>query len=203
MRKIAFLLIVGFVMIFSRCGQIASTEATAASGEATSESRNYGGFASQAEWGNHLVIVAGCHDCHTPKIMTDHGPVLDSSRMLSGHHAGSSTPDPNRVELAKKGVTSTIDLTEWTGPWGTSYTGNLTPDPTGTGSWTEAQFMTAIREGKFKGLKDARSLLPPMPWEMYRHMTDDELKAIFAFLRTVPPVNNVVPPPLPPAMAAK
>ena len=67
---------------------------------------------------------------------------------------------------------------------GISYTANLTSDATGIGNWKEQQFMYAIREGKFKGLAGSRTLLPPMPWEMYRHMTDGELKAIFAYLKT-------------------
>jgi hypothetical protein len=109
--------------------------------------------------------------------------------------------DINRKELETKVVVVNLLLTEWSGPWGVSYTANLTPDDTGIGSWSEEQFFKAIRHGKFKGLDGSRTLLPPMPWEMYRHMTDGELSAIFAYLKSIKPVNNLVPPPLPPAGA--
>ena len=161
--------------------------------------QDFHGFESQAKWGEHLVTVGGCHDCHTPKKMTVMGPEIDSSLLLAGHIAGSPEPVVNKKELEEKGLVLTGDLTTWIGPWGTSYTANLTSDATGTGNWTEQQFMLALREGKFKGLTNARNLLPPMPWQMYRNFTDDEIRAIFAYLKTTKPVKNVVPPPLPPA----
>ncbi|NTS40679.1 diheme cytochrome c-553 [Flavisolibacter sp. BT320] len=163
----------------------------------------YGGFGSAAKWGEHIVTIAGCHDCHTPKLMTPQGPVFDSSRMLSGFPAG--TPDfaVNRKEMEGKGLAVTGDLTTWVGPWGISYAANLTSDATGTGNWTEAQFMKALREGKFKGMDNTRPLLPPMPWNVYQYMTDDELKAIFAYLQTTRPISNQVPPPKPPVTAMK
>jgi len=89
-------------------------------------------------------------------------------------------------------------LTAMVGQWGVSYAANLTPDPTGTGNWSEEQFVKAIREGKLKGLDGTRPLLPPMPWPAYAQLTDDDLRAIFAFLKTVKPVNNLVPQPIPP-----
>jgi hypothetical protein len=91
-----------------------------------------------------------------------------------------------------------MDLTEWVGPWGISFSANLTPDPTGLGNWTEEQFIYALREGKVKGIPGARSILPPMPWEMIRYMTDGELKAVFAYLKSIRPINNIVPVPEPP-----
>ena len=159
----------------------------------------FNGFESQVEWGHHLVIVSACHDCHSPKKMTAEGMVIDSSRMLSGHIADSPEPDVNKKEMQQKGLVVTNDLTTWVGPWGTSYTANLTSDATGIGNWTEAQFMLAIKEGKYKGLPGSRNLLPPMPWQMYRNLTDEELKAIFAYLQTTNPVKNIVPQALPPA----
>lgn len=162
---------------------------------------SFGGFNSQEEWGEPIVIVSACHDCHTPKKMTAEGPVPDSTRWLSGHPAEMTKIEVDKKEIEGKGLIVTKDLTEWAGAWGTTYTANLTPDPTGIGNWTEQQFYTAIREGKYKGLKGSRSLLPPMPWQMYRNMTDNELKAIFAYLKSIRPVRNVVPPPIPPASA--
>jgi len=158
----------------------------------------FNGFESQVEWGRHLVTVSACQDCHSPKIITPQGPEIDSSHMLAGHLAGSPEPDVNKKEMQQKGLVVTNDLTTWVGPWGTSYTANLTSDATGIGNWTEAQFLLAIKEGKYKGLPGSRNLLPPMPWQMYRNLRDEELKAIFAYLQTTTPVKNIVPQPLPP-----
>jgi len=161
----------------------------------------YGGYESMEKWGEHLVTVSACHDCHTPKVMTLNGPVLDSTRLLSGHPADMPPPDVDRKALESKGYAATFTLTSWVGPWGISYAANLTSDMTGIGGWEEANFIYAIRNGKLKGLEAGRPLLPPMPWDMYRHMTDDELKAIFAYLKSTKPVSNLVPQPAPPVLA--
>lgn len=163
---------------------------------------DFNGFESQVAWGEHLVLIGGCNDCHTPKKMSDHGPVLDSSLWLSGHPLQNPPIDIDRSEIERKGLSVTSDLTEWVGPWGVSFAANLTPDPTGIGSWDEAQFIYALREGKFKGTPGARTLLPPMPWEMIRHMTDGELKAMFSYLKTLKPINNLVPAAIPPISAS-
>ena len=89
-------------------------------------------------------------------------------------------------------------LTAFVGPWGVSYAANLTPDDTGIRHWKFEQFLTAIRKGKSKGLEGNRPLLPPMPWEMYKNMTDEDLKSIFTYLKSLPPVNNLVPAPVSP-----
>ena len=67
---------------------------------------------------------------------------------------------------------------------------NITPDPdTGIGGWTDAQLARAIREG----IRPDGSLIgPPMPMTLYRGLSDRDLAAIVAFLRTVPPVRNPV-----------
>ncbi|PKA82822.1 hypothetical protein ATE92_0961 [Ulvibacter sp. MAR_2010_11] len=155
--------------------------------------------ADPVERGKLLVNSIGCHDCHTPKKMTDHGPTIDPDRLLSGHPA-SEVLLPYDKETAKNYALFSMGLTAAIGPWGTSFAANLTSDDTGIGTWTEEQFLVAIKEGKFKGQKDGRSLLPPMPWEFYKNFPDEDLKAIFAYLKTVKPVENVVPAPLPPAM---
>jgi hypothetical protein len=164
---------------------------------------DYGGFKTQVEYGEHLVTICGCNDCHTPKKMGAHGPELDSSLMLSGHPSQMPAPDVNIKENESKGIICTNDLTAWRGPWGTSFTANLTPDATGIGNWDEETFFRAIRLGKYKGIESGRSLLPPMPWEMYRHMTDNELKAVFAYLQSIPAVKNIVPAPEPPLLTQK
>jgi len=147
--------------------------------------------------GEHLVNSIGCHDCHTPKLFTEKGMELDMSRLLSGYPANNPLPAYDS-STAKSFVLFTMDLTSATGPWGTSFAANLTPDATGIGTWTEAQFINAIRNGKYKGLDGSRDLLPPMPWPSYRNFTDDDLKAIFAYLKTIKPVENLVPAPIPP-----
>lgn len=89
------------------------------------------------------------------------------------------------------------DLTSAVGPWGMSFTANISSDETGIGNWKEEQFIKALREGKYKGLDQSRPLLPPMPWFVYKNMTDDDLRSIFAFLKSSKPVKNVVPAPIP------
>lgn len=190
---------ISIVLVFSQCADKEDEDKTTTS---TSQKTEYGGYETQEKWGEHLVIIGGCHDCHTPKKMTDRGPVLDSSLALSGHPAQMPPPDVNRKEMESKGLAVTGTLTAWVGPWGISYTANLTSDATGIGGWEESNFFTAIREGKYKGISSSRSLLPPMPWEMYRHMTDDELRAIFAYLKSTKPIKNVVPAAVPPTSAA-
>jgi hypothetical protein len=158
----------------------------------------YAGFPNQVEWGKHLVVIAGCGDCHTPKKMTDKGPIQDTSLALSGHPSQAPVATLTPDQLAK-GMAATYDLTAWNGPWGTSYAANLTPDSTGLAAWTESQFITCIRHGLFKGIAGSRPIMPPMPIDDFSKMSDNELKAIFAFLRTVKPIYNVVPDYQPPA----
>ena len=194
MKRNSFLALAAiiFASVFISCNQQTTPKETA------SQASQFGGYPSNIEWGEHLVLIGGCHDCHSPKIMTSHGPVLDSSKLLSGHPADMPDIDVNRKEMESKGIFLTNDLTSWVGPWGISYTANLTSDASGTGSWSESQFIYAIRNGKLKGLPNGRPLLPPMPWEMIRNMTDDELKAVFAYLQATKPIKNIVPPPKPP-----
>jgi hypothetical protein len=137
--------------------------------------------------------------CHTPKKITAAGFVYDNDRLLSGHPSQTTT-NLDLKEISRKGIVSSADFTAWAGPWGISFTANLTPDDTGIGPWTEEQFITAIREGKYKGLSGSRSLLPPMPWEMYRNWTDSEIRAVFAYLRTIKAVKNMVPAPIAPGI---
>lgn len=153
----------------------------------------YGGFESQAQWGEHLVKIGGCNDCHTPKKMGPNGPEDDMSLMLSGHPAQQPAAAFDSKDAAKKGLVVTQTFTSWTGPWGTTYAANLTPDSTGLGMWTEAQFLKALKEKKWMGLDNTRPLMPPMSMMSATIMTDDELKAIFAYLKSIPPIKNVQP----------
>jgi hypothetical protein len=145
--------------------------------------------------GEYLVMVGGCNDCHTPFKMTPIGPMPDMERMLSGHPEGQ--PDPSgtlgKIDL----VTPVPDLVRsgggWRFPFGINYSRNLTPDKTGLGEWTEAQFIKTLRTGRHQG--EGRALLPPMPWFNYGGMPDDDLKAVWAYLRSIPPIKNTVPDP--------
>lgn len=196
----------GFSVMLACNSSSTQTSSTATAADSAMNAKmQYGGFASQAEWGAHLVLLGGCNDCHTPKKMGPMGPVNDSSLLLSGHPSKMPPPPLDVKEAAAKGMAATQTLTAWVGPWGTSYAYNLTPDSTGLGTWTEAQFLKCIKENKFMGLDNSRPLLPPMPVESMSKFSDDELKAIFAYLRSIPPVHNVVPAsqPLPPPTAAK
>jgi len=143
--------------------------------------------------GAYLVGIMGCHDCHSPKRMGPQGPELIPELLLSGHPANAALPAPASGLTANGWVALSADLTTAVGPWGQTYAANITSDPTGIGNWTEDQFRKALTEGKFKGLDNARPILPPMPWQNYRNIRDEDLKAIFAYLKSTRPVSNVVP----------
>lgn len=150
--------------------------------------------------GEYLVTVGGCNDCHTPLKMGPKGPEPDMSRMLSGHPEALKITAPAQMPAGPWMMASAPTNTAHSGPWGVSFTANLTPDQnTGLGIWTEEMFIKALRTGRHMGA--SREILPPMPWFNYGKMSDDDLKAVYAYLRSVPPVHNRVPDPLPPAGA--
>lgn len=158
---------------------------------------------SPVERGKYLVTIGSCNDCHTPKKMSPAGPVPDMDRMLSGHPENVKITAPMTQPKGSPWIAATNgDLTAWSGPWGVSFTANLTPDKnTGlrSGVWTEELFIKALRTGKHMGT--AREILPPMPWPFIGQMTDDDLKAVWAYLGTIPAIANHVPDPIPPAGA--
>jgi mono/diheme cytochrome c family protein len=148
--------------------------------------------------GKYLVTIAGCNDCHTPWKVGPNGPAPDMTRMLSGHPESLNMPPPPQLPQGPWVTTAAGTNTAWSGPWGVSFTANLTPDPeTGMGKWTLRNFVDTIRSGRHMGR--GRQILPPMPVSMYKHMTDEDLEAVYTYLRTIPPVTNRVPEPLPPA----
>jgi mono/diheme cytochrome c family protein len=160
-----------------------------------------GTIASQEELierGKYLVTIGACHDCHSPKVLTDEGPMPDTTRLLSGHPQHAINP-PIPAKSQNWVLFNAEHFTSFVGPWGVSFAANLTPSDYGTGSWTFEQFQMAIRTGKYKGLEGSRDLLPPMPWQMYRNFSDEDLKAIFAYLQSLKPVDNFVPTPIAPA----
>jgi mono/diheme cytochrome c family protein len=167
---------------------------------ACSPSRAATSAQAQIERGRMLVIGGVCHDCHTPKKFGPNGPEPDMDRMLSGHPEDSKVTAPYQPAPGSPWVVATTaGLTAWSGPWGVSFPANLTPDPlTGlrSGVWTEELFIKALRTGKHMGT--SRTILPPMPWMFYGQLSDEELKAIWAYLGTIRPIRNHVPDPIPP-----
>lgn len=154
------------------------------------------------ERGKYLVTAAGCNDCHTPLVMGPNGPEPDMSRMLSGHPASMPLPPPPTLSAGPWNWVGSGSLTAFAGPWGISYARNLTPDKgTGLGGWTVDEFIQTLRTGHERGT--GRALLPPMPWRWVGQLTDDDLRAVFAYLQSIPPVRNRVPDPVPPPSAAQ
>jgi mono/diheme cytochrome c family protein len=144
--------------------------------------------------GEYLVTIGHCHDCHTPWKMGPKGPEPDMSRALSGHPQNLALPAPPKGSTAWSWSGADTN-TAFSGPWGISYTANLTPDRlTGIGIWDEAMFMKTIRTGRHWGV--SRPILPPMPWQNVARMTDEDLKSVYAYLRSIKPVRNQVPEPV-------
>ena len=160
-------------------------------GCATGSSSRQAKETSRVQRGQYLVAILGCNDCHTPMKPGPNGPEPDMTRMLSGHPEDQKLPPPPTLQSGPWAVVC-VPLTAWSGPWGISYAPNLTPDEnTGLGIWTEEMFVSAIRTGRHFG--KSRPILPPMPWQDYARMTDEDLKAIYAYLKTIQPVVNHVP----------
>ena len=162
---------------FESCARVAFVTAAVFGISATAQAQQ------SVDRGKYLVGITGCHDCHSPKV---EGMVPDMTRALSGRPATTALPTATKTE-----VHSSLDLTAWTGPWGYSVASNLTPDPaTGLGTrYTEASFIATMRTGK---KPNGTPIMPPMPSDVYKNMTDDDLKSIFAYLRTVKPIRNPV-----------
>ena len=174
--------------VLSRGSHVARAEAAAPSPEAER--------AATIERGRYLVTIGGCNDCHTPWVMTERGPEPDMTRMLSGHPSDVKVTPPKGAQQSAEGGwvwSGFATNTAFHGPWGTTYAINLTPEPiSGMGGvWTEEMFINALRKGKHFG--ESRPIMPPMPWQAYGKMTDEDLKAVFAYLRSIPPVKNEVP----------
>jgi mono/diheme cytochrome c family protein len=124
----------------------------------------------QVERGKYLMNIIPCTDCHTPGTFLGHP---DMSRYLGGSEVGFEVPG-----------------------LGVFYGPNLTPDnDTGLGKWTIQQIATAITDGK---TPDGRKLAPPMPSELFHHLTKADALAIAAYLKTLKPVKNQVPGPFGP-----
>ena len=184
-------LMMGAFAVFVSAGMIQSLHAATDEGSSKKD--------DEVIRGRYLVTLGGCNDCHTPKNMTPQGPTPDMSRELAGFPADKKLPEVPKdvIGPARWGGLASDDLTAWVGPWGISFAANLTPDEeTGLGSWSLETFKLAMRTGRHKG--DGRPILPPMPWYGLAPMTDDDLAAIFAYLKSIPAVKNKVPEPVAP-----
>jgi mono/diheme cytochrome c family protein len=177
-----------------------TTSDNASAGPPAAQSAAPANTQTPLERGKYLVNAAGCNDCHSPKKYGPQGPEIDTSRLLSGHPEDEKilkgfTPAKGSPWIAA----ANANFTAWSGPWGVSFAANLTPDAnTGlrSGVWTEELFIKALRTGKHMGT--SRDILPPMPWQDFAQLTDEDLRAIWAYLGAIPPVTNHVPDPIPP-----
>lgn len=151
--------------------------------------------------GQYLVTIGGCNDCHTPYKMGEHGPEPDMTLMLSGHPESLEITGPPPLSSPVWIWSGSATNTAFAGPWGVSFAANLTPDKeTGLGIWTAETFIETMRSGKHWGVD--RPILPPMPWQAYAQMTDEDLTAVFTYLQTIPAHSNAVPPVIPPVSAS-
>ncbi len=148
--------------------------------------------------GEYLVETIGCRDCHSPKKMTRRGPAEIPELALSGFRAGDTLPPINPEALQNGWTLFNADLTAAVGPWGVSFAANITSDDTGIGNWSIARFKTAMKEGKLKGDDGGRMMLPPMPWQNFRNLSNGDLETMFKYLQNTTPVENAVPAPIPP-----
>jgi len=112
--------------------------------------------------------VFGCFDCHSKLDLKRFGAPPIGPKGAGGDCFGEAEGFP-----------------------GTVCGSNITPDPeTGLGAWTDGEVMRAVREGVSR---DGRGLFPMMPYTQYRAISDDDLRAVVAYLRSLPPVKNAVP----------
>jgi mono/diheme cytochrome c family protein len=180
------------VVIVTLACQSQSEKQRAAARQAMSEMK----ISTPSERGKYLVAIAGCSECHTPFKMGPNGPEPDMTRFLSGHPQDLKLPPPPKVGPPWVMIGAATN-TAFAGPWGITYAANLTPDlHTGMGVWTEKMFLDAMKTGKHMG--GGRHILPPMPQPAYANMTDEDLKAIYTYLRTIPKISNMVPDYIPP-----
>jgi cytochrome c553 len=134
--------------------------------------------------GKYLMTIGACNDCHSPKLDPQQHP--DPKRPFSGRPQTTQAPSQTTTEIH-----ASLDLTAWAGPWGVSYGANLSPDAeTGLKKrYTEASFIKTLRTGK---KPEGEDLQPPMPWELYKVFSDDDIKAIWAYLQSIPAIKNNV-----------
>ena len=192
LSRVAVVSLIPVAMVVASCNRAQAPANTATPAPAAAPAE------SQIERGHKLIIGGGCHDCHTPKKMGPNGPEADMDRMLSGHPESEGVPQPFKpIKGSPYVIHINGHLTAWSGDWGVSFAANLTPDMnTGLGIWTEDMFVAALKQGKHMG--KSRPILPPMPWNWYGQLPEEDLKAMFAYLKSIKAIQNRVPVPLTP-----
>lgn len=180
------------IIVTIACLTLAATIGTAAQKNASIKKSEQAARARVARGAYLVNAIGGCNDCHTPLKLGPNGPEPDMTRMLSGHPEGLNMPPAPKLGDGPWVWAGAGTNTAFAGPWGVSYSANLTPDRlTGIGIWDEQMFIKTLRTGRHWGV--SRPILPPMPWQAFRNMTDEDLASIYAYLRTVKPVRNQVP----------
>ena len=187
----AIILSSAFILVLA-CGAMVSCNTTEGKEKSSNERGDHATFIKRGEY---LINSIGCDDCHSPKRIGPSGFEIIPELRFGGYPSDRPIQSVDSNSLAKGWMLFGSDLTSAVGPWGMSFAANISSDETGIGNWKEEQFIKAIREGKSKGLDGSRPLLPPMPWISYKNLTDDDLKAMFAYLKASKPVHNVVPAP--------
>lgn len=148
--------------------------------------------------GKYLVAIMACNDCHTPMTEGPQGPQPALHRLLSGHPQELVMPPPPPLQAGAWSWAGAVTNTAFAGKWGITYAANLTPDEaTGLGNWSEREFIEVLRSNRH--WTGDRPILPPMPRFSYAQMTDEDLAAVYAYLRSIRPIRNVVPEHEPPA----
>lgn len=183
--------LIALTTVFTGCGREAgpASQAAALSGEELVARSRY------------LVDIGGCNDCHTPWRMGPNGPEPDLARLMMGHPADLTMPPAPDMGDGPWLWAGAATNTAFAGPWGVTYAPNLTPHESGLGVWTEEIFVRAMRTGKHMGA--GRPIMPPMPTPNIGRMTDEDLRAVFAYLRSIPPLENAAPDWQPPATPAE
>lgn len=145
---------------------------------------------SQAPDGNTAAAAA------TPAALAERGKYLASIMDCAGcHNRGSFSPNPQQGPLEGGSVGFEIP------GMGVFYPPNLTSHPeTGLGRWSEADIVKAVTKGE---RPDGRMLSPAMPWHAYSALTDEDARALAAYIKTLPPVENQVPRPGPKEQAPR
>lgn len=159
--------------------------------------RGSAGKAAQIARGKYLVDIMGCHDCHTPMKMGPKGPEWDMTRALSGHPEEAVMPPAPALPPGPWVGTIAGTFTAFSGPFGTSFTRNLTPDKeTGLGDWTVEEFIATMKTGRERG--KGRPVMPPMPVQNLKALTDADIRSLFAYLQSIPAIKNRNPQPIEP-----
>jgi cytochrome c553 len=188
--------IIAAAIILTALLSTASLRAAGAGGTAQKDQATPG-KASQVARGKYLVDIMGCHDCHTPIKMGPNGPEPDMTRALSGHPEEAVLPPAPALPPGRWVATISDTFTAFSGPFGTSFTRNLTPDKeTGLGDWTVDEFIATMKTGRERG--KGRPVMPPMPVQNLKALSDTDIRALFAYLQSLAPIKNRTPQPLEP-----